>query len=72
MAWRRFNFQGRYIFHHSVEGDLVCEAASEYRELVKERQETEIDNLASLMGWKAKKIRDRLEMPKTELHFFPG
>ena len=62
----RTNFQGRYIIHHPYTGSLSCDGGKQYQELVKQRQEEEIYNLAQLTGWKAKQIRDRVKFKEAK------
>ena len=62
----RANFQGRYIVRHPFTGNLTCEAGKQYKELIKERQDIEVDNLAQLTGWETSEIRDRVKTPKIE------
>lgn len=57
----RDNFQGRYVLRHAYEGEMVCEAAAEYKERVNKRRETEIKTLANLTRWDRKDIRDKVE-----------
>jgi hypothetical protein len=53
------NFQGRYILHHPFTGDTACVAGDAYRRSVRERQEREVANLASLTGWSVPEVRRR-------------
>jgi hypothetical protein len=62
----RTNFQGRYIVHHPFTGKLTCDAGKQYQELVQERQDNEISNLAELTGWEMEAIRDRLNSVEAE------
>jgi hypothetical protein len=57
----RDNFQGRYVLRHAYDGEMVCEAAAEYKDQVNERRETEIKTLANLTGWERKDIRKKVE-----------
>ncbi len=57
----RKNFQGRYILRHAYEGEMVCEAAKEYKTRVNKRKETEIKTLANLTGWNTGDIRKRIK-----------
>jgi len=54
------NFQGRYIINHPYREKLECSEAKQYRQLVKERQQQEAQNLATLTGWKIEDIRRRI------------
>src|SRR5688572_16340921 len=47
----RTNFQGRYVMRHPWTGDASCDGARAYRLSVRERQEQEAQQLASLTGW---------------------
>src|SRR6202011_738712 len=47
----RQNFQARYVLHHPWTGSSGCDAARNYRRDLRERQEHEARNLASLTGW---------------------
>lgn len=44
-------FQGRYVLHHPVEGELDCDGAKEYYTTVFERRRKELQNLQKLTGW---------------------
>lgn len=44
-------FQGRYIMNHPVQGHLECDEASSYYQMVLDRRENELDELAYLTGW---------------------
>ena len=54
----RNNFQGRYILRHAFEGEMVCEAAKNYKKRVNERKEEEVKTLANLTGWERSDIWD--------------
>jgi len=58
----RRNFQGRYVLRHPWTGTDNCSAAQKYRQNLKERQEEEAENLASLTGWDINQIRDKMGM----------
>ncbi len=45
-------FQGRYVLHHPVQGDLSCDEAKSYFKTVYNRRVEEVQNLARLTGWK--------------------
>jgi hypothetical protein len=52
------NFQGRYVLRHPWKGnENKCEAAKSYFTNLKQRQETEAQNLARLTGWEINDIR---------------
>ncbi|GHA91620.1 hypothetical protein GCM10009069_13510 [Algimonas arctica] len=57
----RDNFQGRYVMRHAYDGEMVCEAAADYKKQVNARRETEINTLANLTGWTRKNIRKKVE-----------
>ena len=59
-------FQGRYVIRHPFEGDLSCDAGSQYQQSLRNRQEREAKSLASLTGWELKDIRDRINFVKAE------
>lgn len=44
-------FQGRYVIHHPVEGELDCDNATEYYQTVFNRRQKELMNLAQITGW---------------------
>lgn len=44
-------FQGRYVLHHAVDGDLDCDEAKQYYTTVFERRRNELVNLRKLTGW---------------------
>ena len=62
----RTNFQGRYVIRHPFTGKLTCDAAKEYQQSVRDRQEREAKTLASLTGWSIQDIRDRINFVKAE------
>ena len=53
-------FQGRYIIRHPYQGEMKCDAASEYQKQVRKRQEAEIQTLANLTGWNINDIRKKV------------
>jgi len=55
------NFQGRYVLRHAYEGEMECEAATEYKQSVNDRKDEEIKTLANLTGWSTGDIRDRIK-----------
>ncbi|MGB6230422.1 MAG: DUF2330 domain-containing protein [Litorimonas sp.] len=57
----RDNFQGRYVLRHAFDGEMTCEAATDYKRGVNERREKEIKTLASLTGWDRSDIRAKAE-----------
>jgi hypothetical protein len=59
-------FQGRYIIRHPFTGNLTCNAGKEYQQSVRDRQDQEAKNLATLTGWEIKNIRDRIKFVKAE------
>ena len=50
------NFQGRYVLRHAFEGEMKCEAATAYKEMVNDRKDKEVKTLANLTGWERKDI----------------
>ena len=50
------NFQGRYVLRHAFEGEMKCEAATDYMKMVNERREKEVKTLANLTSWDRKDI----------------
>lgn len=59
----RSNFQARYVLRHPWKGPARCAGASSYFSQLRERQEREAQNLASLTGWGLEKIRGRIDFP---------
>ncbi len=57
----RDNFQGRYVLRHAFDGEMKCDAATEYKTMVNKRRETEIKTLANLTGWNRKGIREKVD-----------
>ena len=55
------NFQGRYVLRHAFEGDMTCEAATDYKTMVNKRKEKEVKTLANLTGWDRTKIWNDIE-----------
>ncbi|HET7711955.1 MAG TPA: DUF2330 domain-containing protein, partial [Thermoanaerobaculia bacterium] len=53
----RSNYQARYVLHHPWTGESDCEAARQYRKTLRDRQEREARNLATLTGWDLQQIR---------------
>ena len=54
-------FQGRYVIRHPYTGAMNCSAANEYKRSVRDRQEKEVQTLASLTGWNINDIRNKVE-----------
>ncbi|VXD25643.1 conserved exported hypothetical protein [Planktothrix serta PCC 8927] len=54
------NFQGRYIINRPYRGQMQCSQAQQYRQSVRQRQEQEAQNLATLTNWKIEDIRRRI------------
>lgn len=59
-------FQGRYVINHPYEGDMNCNAARDYLQSVRERQEREAQTLARLTGWDINQIRSKIKFVKAE------
>jgi hypothetical protein len=55
----RQNFQGRYVIRRPWRGESSCDT-SQYRAGVRDRQEREAQQLASLTGWNIDEIRARI------------
>ncbi len=62
----RENFQGRYVLQHPWTGEATCAAATDYRRQLVERQEREVQTLATLTGWRPDEIRKRAALPAPE------
>lgn len=58
----RQNFQGRYIVRHPFKGKASCDIST-YEAAVRERQEREAQELASLTGWDIEEIRKKIPFP---------
>lgn len=58
-------FQGRYVVRHPYRGEMSCNAADDYLEAVKNRQEEEAQTLAQLTGWNIQEIRDKIKFVET-------
>ncbi|MGL5134297.1 MAG: DUF2330 domain-containing protein [Planktothrix sp.] len=54
------NFQGRYVINHPYREPMQCSEAQQYRQSVRQRQQLEAQNLATLTGWKIEDIRRRI------------
>ncbi len=61
----RQNFQARFVLHHPWNGDSTCDAAREYRRTLRDRQEKEARNLASLTGWNINDVRKKMDLVST-------
>jgi len=55
------NYQGRYVLRHAFEGEMKCEAAKGYKEMVNKRREKEVKTLANLTDWDRSKIWSDIE-----------
>ena len=64
----RQNFQARYILRHPWNGSSQCDAAVSYRRDLRERQEREAQNLASLTGWNVNDVKKRMNLVSNEDH----
>src|SRR5207253_6483640 len=62
----RQNFQARFVLHHPWNGSSDCEAAREYRRTLREREEREATNLATLTGWSVGDMRKKMNLTSTE------
>jgi hypothetical protein len=63
----RTNFQGRYVLRHPWTGNDQCEAAQEYRQNLRKRQEKEAQTLSSLTGWEINNIRNKIGITATSV-----
>lgn len=54
-------FQGRYVIRHPYKGPADCPQGRTYHEQVRERQQTEVENLAELTGWTEDDIWQRMD-----------
>ena len=55
----RQNYQGRYVVRHPWSGESSCDTTAYYKQ-VRERQEREAQQLASLTGWDINDIRAKI------------
>lgn len=58
----RSNFQTRYILRHPWTGADECQAATAYRQQLRERHERQAETLASLTGWNIGEIRTAMNI----------
>ena len=58
----RQNFQGRYVLRHPWTGGSSCPEAENYRNQLRDRQEKEAQQLASLTGWEINEIRQKMNL----------
>lgn len=58
----RQNFQARFVLHHPFTGSSECEATNRYRRELRERQEHEAANLATLTGWKVGDVKRKMNL----------
>lgn len=56
------NFQARYILNHPWTGKATCPAAKQYQVQLRDRQEKEAENAASLTGWKIGVVRKKMNI----------
>ncbi|MEI6428656.1 MAG: DUF2330 domain-containing protein [Pseudanabaena sp. ELA607] len=56
-------FQGRYILRHAFKGEATCQAATNYRQELRNRYEREAQTLAQLTSWNVGDIRRKIEFP---------
>ena len=56
----RQNYQGRYVIRHPWKGEASCDISG-YQAAVRDRQEREAQQLASLTGWDIDDIRGRID-----------
>jgi len=62
----RQNFQARYVLHHPWTGSSDCEAAKTYKASLRQRQEKEARNLASLTGWNVNDVRRKMNLASSD------
>jgi hypothetical protein len=62
----RQNFQGRYVIRHPWKGPSTCDTSS-YEQQVRQRQEREAQQLASLTGWDIDDIRAKINFIGDEI-----
>jgi hypothetical protein len=63
----RQNFQGRYILRHPFPGKAECKEAEGYWDGVDTRRKKEVETLATLTGWSADSIREKMgPSPRTD------
>jgi hypothetical protein len=62
----RENFQGRYVIRHPYRDEIECDAAQQYRQQVRERQEQEVQTLAQLTRWDVTEIRAKVESSNSQ------
>lgn len=58
-------FQGRYVIRHPFRGEISCDGGKEYRQQVKQRQESEAQTLANLTDWEIDDIRSKIDFIST-------
>jgi hypothetical protein len=56
------NFQARYVLHHPWTGTESCAAANQYRQELRQRQEREAKNVATLTGWQIGAVRKKMNI----------
>jgi len=62
----RQNFQARYVLHHPWNGSSDCEAARNYKQSLRDRQEREARNLSSLTGWSVEDVRRKMHLASND------
>jgi hypothetical protein len=62
-TFNREQFQGRYVMRYPFKEEMKCEAATEYKKQVRDRQEKESQTLALLTGWNIQDIRRKAITP---------
>ena len=61
----RQNYQGRYVIRHPWKGEASCDISA-YQKQLRERQEKEAEQLASLTGWDIDDIRSKIPFADPE------
>jgi hypothetical protein len=64
-------FQGRYVIRHPFTGEITCNAGSEYKQSVRQRQEKEAQTLAKLTDWNINEIRNKIKFIESEAESIP-
>lgn len=57
----RDNYQGRYVIQRPYRGEITCDAAADYRNAVRDRQEQELDTVVQLTGWRKSELRSKVD-----------
>jgi hypothetical protein len=60
------NFQGRYVINHPFQGQMECDEAGPYKQMVWKRQHEEAKNLAELTGWSEGDVKKKMNLSDKE------